>query len=215
MFVKLRMTANPFTVDPDATLPEAMELMERHHIRHLPVLKDGAVVGVLSQGDIDAAGPSRATTFSSGEINYLLHKLKVSKVMTQDPRVIAPDALLEEAALAMRDNKIEMLPVVDNGRLVGVITESAILDSFMDLLGFRDRGTRLWIEATDAVGVLSNISGIMARHGANIIHLAVFRGEAQEQVTVVVGVNTLNTDELEADLADNGFRVVHRLRNSG
>lgn len=213
MFVKLRMTANPFTVRPDNTLPEAMELMATHRIRHLPVVEDGRVVGVLSQGDIDAAGPSRATTFSAGEVNYLLHKLKVAKVMTRDPLVIAPDALLEEAALAMRDNKIEMLPVVEGGRLVGIITESAILDSFIDILGFRDRGTRLWIEATDSPGVLSNLTGIMGRHGANIIHLAVFRGEGLDRTIVVVGVNTARTDDLEADLAANGFQVVHLLRN--
>ncbi len=214
MFVKLRMTANPYTVGPDNTIPEAMALMERHRIRHLPVLDGGRVVGVLSQGDIDAAGPSRATTFSAGEVNYLLHKLKVGTVMTRDPVTIAPDALLEEAALAMRDNKIEMLPVVDAGELVGVITESAILDSFIDILGFRDHGTRLWIEATDAPGVLANLAGIMARHGANIIHLAVFRGEALDRATVVVGVNTRRTDDLEADLHANGFRVVHLIRNS-
>lgn len=213
MFVKLRMTANPFTVGPDNTIPEAVALMIENNIRHLPVVEGGRVVGVLSKGDIDAAGPSKATTFSAGEITYLLHKLKVGKVMSRNPLTISPDALLEEAAVLMRNNKIEMLPVVDHGRLVGVITESAILDSFIDILGFRDHGTRLWIEATDEPGVLSNLTGIMARHGANIIHLAVYRGEGLERATVVVGVNTLKTDDLEADLAANGFRVVHLLRN--
>lgn len=213
MFVKLRMTTNPFTVGPENTIPEAMALMAEHNIRHLPVVEHGRVVGVLSKGDIDAAGPSRATSFSAGEVTYLMNKLKVGKVMSRDPKSIRPDALLEEAALAMRDNRIEMLPVVEDGQLVGVITESAILDSFIDILGFRDRGTRLWIEATDEPGVLANLAGIMARHGANIIHLAVFRGEGLERATVVVGVNTLKTDDLEADLGANGFRVVHLLRN--
>lgn len=213
MFVKLRMTTNPFTVGPENTVPEALALMEERRVRHLPVVEGGRVVGVLSKGDIAAAMPSKATSFSAGEVTYLVNKLKVGKVMSRNPKTIGPDALLEEAALVMRDNKIEMLPVVDGGRLVGVVTESAILDSFIDILGFRDRGTRLWIEATDAPGVLSNLTGIMARHGANIIHLAVFRGEGLERATVVVGVNTLQTNELEADLADNGFRVVHLLRN--
>lgn len=213
MFVKLRMTANPFTVTPETTVPEAVALMIEHKVRHLPVVDGDRVVGVVSKGDIDAAGPSKATTFSAGEITYLLHKLKIGKIMSRNPLTIGPDALLEEAALAMRNNKIEMLPVVEHGRLVGVITESAILDSFIEILGFRDRGTRLWIEATDEPGVLSNLTGIMARHGANIIHLAVFRGEGLERATVVVGVNTLKTDELEADLSANGFRILHLLRN--
>lgn len=213
MFVRTRMTANPWTVRPDQSLPEAAGLMIDHGVRHLPVVEGERVVGVLSKGDVDAAGPSKATSFSAGEITYLMNKLKVAKVMTQNPITIAPDALLEEAAVLMRDNKIEMLPVVENGRLVGIITESSILDSFIDILGFRDPGTRLWVEATDAPGVLSALTGLTARHGANIMHLAVYRGEGLEKATVVVGVNTKRTQELEADLAANGFVVAHRHEN--
>lgn len=212
MFVKLRMTASPFTVAADASLPEAMEIMAAKGVRHLPVMDAGRVVGVLSHSDIAAAGPSRATTFSAGEINYLLEKLKVAKVMTPDPITISPDALLEEAAVLMRDNKIEMLPVVADGRLVGVITESAILDAFIEILGFRDQGTRLTIEATDAPGVLARLTGVTAKHDANIQHLAVYRGEGDRAI-VVVGLNSFNTAEVEADLVAEGFRVLYRLQN--
>ncbi len=212
MFVKLRMTAHPFTVTPETTLPQAMELMAEKGVRHLPVLSEGRVVGVLGPNDIAAAGPSKATTFSAGEINYLLGKLKVTKVMTRDPVTIGPDALLEEAAVLMRDNKVEMLPVVDGDRLVGVITESAILDAFIEILGFRDPGTRLTVDATDAPGVLSQLTSVTATHDANIQHLAVYRGEGDRSI-VVVGLNTLNTEDIEADLADKGFIVLYKLQN--
>lgn len=211
MFVKNRMTANPFTVTPENTIPEAAALMEKHSVRHLPVVSEGHVVGVLSRGDIAAAGPSQATSLSAGEITYLLNKLKVGKVMTREPITISPDALLEEAATAMRDNKIEMLPVVDGDELVGVITESAILDAFIELLGFRDAGTRLTVDASDAPGVLARLAEATARHHANIQHVAVYRGA--DHSTVVVGVNTTNTDALEADLAADGFAVLARLVN--
>lgn len=212
MFVKSRMTAKPFTVTPDNTVPEAVAIMTAQRVRHLPVLSEGRVVGVVSQGDLAAAGPSRATTFSAGEINYLLAKLKVGKVMTRNPILISPDALLEEAAVLMRDNKIEMLPVVDDGKLVGVITESAILDAFIEILGFRDKGTRLTIEAPDSPGTLSRLSGITGQHGANITHLAVYRGMGDHS-TVVVGLNVLDTAELEAEMEAAGFRVLYRLQN--
>lgn len=212
MFVKLRMTAHPFTVTPETTLPEAIALMEAKGVRHLPVVSEGRVVGVLAPSDIAAAGPSKATTFSAGEINYLLAKLKVAKVMTRDPVTISPDALLEEAAVLMRDHRVEMLPVVDGTRLVGVITESAILDAFIEILGFRDQGTRLTVDATDAPGVLSRLGSITAKHHANIQHLAVYRGEGDRSI-VVVGLNTLNTEEIEADLAAEGFVVLYRLQN--
>ena len=212
MFVKLRMTAHPFTVTPETTLPEAIALMEAKGVRHLPVVSEGRVVGVLAPSDIAAAGPSKATTFSAGEINYLLSKLKVAKVMTRDPVTVSPDALLEEAAVLMRDHKVEILPVVDGSRLVGVITESAILDAFIEILGFRDPGTRLTVDATDAPGVLSQLTSVTAHHDANIQHLAVYRGEGDRSV-VVVGLNTLNTDDIEAELTAKGFVVLYRLQN--
>ncbi len=214
MFVKLRMTTNPFTVSPDNTVPEAIAIMNAHKVRHLPVVEHGRVVGVLASSDVAAASPSKATSFSAGEITYLLNKLKVAKVMTPRPVTITPDELLEEAAVAMRTHKIEMLPVVvEDGRLVGVITESAILDAFIDILGFRDQGTRLTIEATDAPGVLSTLTGITAKHGANITHLAVYRGES-DQSTVVLGVNSRNTESLEQDITESGFRIIYKLTNA-
>jgi len=213
MFVRNRMTTSPFTVTPENTLPEAVAVMETRKVRHLPVVSGGRVVGVLSHSDIAAAGPSRATLFSAGEANYLLAKLKVAKVMTRDPVTVAPGALLEEAAVLMRDHKIEMLPVVEDGSLVGVITESAILDSFIEILGFRDPGTRFTVEADDHPGVLADLTGITAKYGANITHLAVYRGQLDRSV-VVLGVNSLNTDQMESDIEAHGFRIVAKLQNA-
>lgn len=209
MFVHQRMTANPFTTTPGTSIPDAAEVMTSRSVRHLPVVDDGRVVGVISLNDIRAALPSKATTLSAQEATYLVSKLDVAKVMSKPALTIGPDALLEEAAVLMRDRKIEMLPVVDDGRLVAVITESDLLDAFIDMLGFRDHGTRLTIEARDEPGVLSKLTGIMGTHHANIQHLAVHRGHLETSV-VVVGVNTLNTEAIEADLAAQGMRVVGR-----
>ncbi|WP_231979639.1 CBS domain-containing protein [Tessaracoccus coleopterorum] len=107
-----------------------------------------------------------------------------------------------------------MLPVVEDDRLIGVITESDILDSFIDVLGFRDQGTRLTIEALDEPGVLSLLTGITAKHQANIQHLAVHRGNLDTSV-VVVGLNTPNTDAIEADLTAAGMRILARRTNAG
>ena len=211
MFVRSRMTANPFTVTPETTIPEAAALLVEHSIRHLPVVSDGRVVGVLSKADIARVSPSPATSLSASEITYLMKKLKVSTAMTPDPLTISPDALLEEAAVVMRDNKVQMLPVVDGDALVGVITESAILDAFIELLGFRESGTRLTVDTNDAPGVLARLGQVTARRHANIQHVAVYRG--QDRSTVVVGVNTPNTEELEQDLAADGFTVVAKLVN--
>lgn len=214
MFVHQRMTTSPFTVSSTDTVPAALEVMQSRGVRHLPVVDAGRVVGVITNSDIASASPSKATTFSAGELNYLLAKLKVSQVMSREPITIFPDALLEEAAVLMRDRKVEMLPVVDANRLVGVITESTILDAFIELLGFRDSGTRLTIEADDVPGALATLSGIMAHHEANISHIAAYRGGLGRSA-VVVGINSLNTDAIEAELAEAGFRVIARLTHTG
>jgi len=211
MFVKTRMTAHPFTVTPKTTVPEAVALLREHAIRNLPVIENGRLVGLVGNHEIAAASPSPATSLAAGEITYLLGKLQVGAIMIKNPVTISPDALLEEAAILMRDHKVEMLPVVENGAVVGVITESAIFDAFVEILGFRDPGTRLTLEATDAPGVMARLAETTARHGANIQHLAVYRG--QEKANVIFGVNTPNTQALEDDLHAAGFTIMARLVN--
>ncbi len=122
------MTPNPITVDPKTTLPEAHRLMKQSHIRRLPVVdsKHGELVGIITLGDIREASPSDATTLSIFELNYLLAKLTVDKIMTRDPITIEPDATIREAAKMMLEHKIGGLPALERGRLVGIITESDI-----------------------------------------------------------------------------------------
>jgi len=212
MFVKNKMTANPFTISPDQTIPDAHEIMAQNGIKRLPVIKNGKLVGIVSKEDILRASPSEATTFSIGEITYLLAKTKISSIMTKNPVTISSKALIEEAATLMRDNDISFLPVVDDGKLVGIITESDIFDSFIELLGFREPGTRLTVEADDAPGIMSNLSGIIGNFGANINHLAVYRG-SNGKSAVVVGINSLNTSEMEKSIENNGFKILYKLQN--
>jgi acetoin utilization protein AcuB len=120
------MTPNPITIDPRTTLPEAHKLMKEHHIRRLPVVDHDKVVGILTLGDIREASPSDANSLSIFELNYLLAKLAVEKIMTRDPIVIAPAATIRESAQLMLEHKIGGLPVVENDKLVGIITESDI-----------------------------------------------------------------------------------------
>lgn len=120
------MTPNPITIQPKTTLPEAHKLMQEAHIRRLPVVDHGRLVGIITLGDVREASPSDATTLSIYELNYLLSKLAVEKIMTREPLTIAPDATIRQAAGLMLENKIGGLPVVQNDRVIGIITESDI-----------------------------------------------------------------------------------------
>lgn len=212
MFVKNKMTTNPFTISPDQTIPDAHEIMAQNGVKRLPVMKNGKLVGIVSKEDIMHASPSKATTLSMGEITYLLAKTKISQIMTKNPVVISSNALLEEAATMMRDHNIGFLPVVDDNKLVGIITESDIFDSFIELLGFREPGTRLTIEADDEPGIMSNLTSIIGKFGANITHVAVYRG-SNGKSAVVIGINSINTADIEKSIEIQGFKILHKLQN--
>jgi CBS domain-containing protein len=120
------MTPDPVTIDPSTTLPEANRLMKECGIRRLPVVEKGKVVGIVTLGDIREASPSNATALSIYELNYLLARLTVGEMMTRDAFTVAPDTSIEAAARIMLEHKIGGLPVIDDSRLVGIITESDI-----------------------------------------------------------------------------------------
>jgi acetoin utilization protein AcuB len=125
--VKSWMTYDVITVSPETTLPEAHRLMTEYQIRRLPVVKNDRIVGIVTRGDIRGAEASEATTLSVWELNYLLSKLKIKRIMTPHPIIISQEATIDEAAQMMLENKISGLPVVDyHGMLVGIITESDI-----------------------------------------------------------------------------------------
>jgi CBS domain-containing protein len=125
--VKDWMTREVVTISSKTTLPEAHRLMMSKRIRRLPVMQKNRLVGIITRGDVRGAEPSGATSLNMWELNYVLSKLEVEKIMTPHPITISPEATIVEAADLMLEHKISGLPVVDKqGALVGIITESDI-----------------------------------------------------------------------------------------
>lgn len=124
--VKDWMTKEVMTASPDISLAKAHRMMTDKKIRRLPVVEQDKLVGILTLGDAREAEPSEATSLSIWEINYLLDQMTVEQVMTKEPIAVGPEITVSEAAKIMLQNKISGLPVVDNGNLVGIITESDI-----------------------------------------------------------------------------------------
>jgi CBS domain-containing protein len=118
------MSSPPLIITPSMSLVAAQRLMQQQHVRRLPVVADGQLIGIITWGDLRAAQPSAATTLSVYEWRALLDKVTVAACMTRDPLTIAPDASVLEAAQLILDHKVSGLPVVSDGRVVGVITES-------------------------------------------------------------------------------------------
>ncbi len=125
--VKDWMTSKVITITPETSLPDAHRLMDDHNIRRLPVEQHGRLVGIVTRGDVRGAEPSDASSLNIWEMNYLLSKLTIDKIMTKNPITIGPEATIEQAARLMLEEKVSGLPVVDDqGSIVGIITESDI-----------------------------------------------------------------------------------------
>ncbi|MBN7772718.1 CBS and ACT domain-containing protein [Clostridium aminobutyricum] len=214
MYVKSKMTANPYTIAYNAPITEVIELMREKNLKRVPVVDGEKVVGMLTHSDIQKVSPTKATTLSIYELNYLLSKTLVKDAMTKNAITVSPDALLEEAAVLMRENRISSLAVVKDNRIVGIITESDIFDSFIDLLGFKEVGSRITIQAADAPGALADIAEIFRSFDSNITRIAVYRG-SNGKSDVVIRTNTINTDQIEKQLNERGYTVEHILKNQG
>ncbi|MEE0776672.1 MAG: CBS domain-containing protein [Bacillota bacterium] len=212
MYVKSRMTANPITVSSETSVADAYELLLKHKVRRLPVVDNGKLVGIVTDKELQQLTPSKATTLSIYEINYLLAKTKVKEAMTTGVYTTTPNALLEEAAVMMRDHKVSALPVLNGEKLVGIITETNIFDAFTDLLGMREIGSRITVSAEDTPGTLSRLTKIISEDGVNINRLAVYRSEGAE-CQIVISINSINTEALEASLNNQGFKVLNVAQN--
>jgi acetoin utilization protein AcuB len=131
MRVKDWMTAPPLTASPDTGVFEARRLMQERRIRHLPVTREDGLLGILSDRDIRLNLPSPANTLSVWEVNYLLARLTVAEVMTRVVITVGADRDVAAAAHLMLEHKIGALPVVADGHLVGIITETDLLRAFL------------------------------------------------------------------------------------
>jgi acetoin utilization protein AcuB len=135
LLVRDWMTKDVITVDVKTPLPQAHTLMKQRRIRRVPVTdRDGRLVGIVTRGDVREASPSNATSLSIYEVHYLLAQLTVDAIMTRNPKTVTPDTSIKEAARIMLESKISGLPVVENDRVVGIITESDIFRGLIERL---------------------------------------------------------------------------------
>lgn len=197
MLVHERMSKHPFTVTEDTPIAQALKFMRDNKVRRLPVLnKKGELVGIVSERDLLYASPSPVTSLSIYEIHYLLAQIKVGEIMTRDVITVSEYTPLEEAARIMADNKIGSLPVVRNGKLVGIITESDLFKIFTEILGARDMGVRLSMLVPEQPGVLAEITRAIADLGGNIISLGTFLGEDPTNRLITIKVADVPQDKL-------------------
>ena len=168
MAVKDFMTRKVVYISPNTTIAHAADMMREQKLHRLPVIENDQLVGLVTEGTIAEASPSKATSLSIYEMNYLLNKTKVGDVMIRDVVTISQFASLEDATYLMLKNKIGILPVVDNEQLYGVITDRDLFTAFLEVSGYGEEGVRLRFVTENKVGVLEQIIRLLVEENLNI-----------------------------------------------
>lgn len=177
MLVEQRMSRPVISIHPDMPIHDARNLFKQEQIRRAPVIKQGKLVGIVSDQDLIDAAPSQATSLSVWEMNYLLSKITIKDIMTKDVITINEDTPIEQAARIMADNKIGGLPVLRDGKVVGMITETDLFKVFLELMGARDNGVRVTALVEDEPGILQKVTEAITSIGGNFISFGQFTGE--------------------------------------
>lgn len=200
MLVGERMSRPVITVSPDAPINDVLAMFRKEHIRRAPVIKNGKLVGIVSQTDLLNASPSPVTTLSVWEMNYLLSKVTVSRVMSKKVRTVNAGTPIEEVARIMADTKIGGLPVMSDGKLVGIITETDLFKIFLEMMGARQKATRVTATIPDQPGTLGKLTKAVAGAGGNIISLGMFTGPDAASKVVTFKVIGLKKNSIRREL---------------
>jgi len=172
MLVKDWMTADPITVGPDTSVMKASQLMKENNIRRLPVLDNsGKLVGIVSDRDLKEASPSKATTLDVHELYYLLSELKVKDIMSRKVFGIKPMDTVEKAAVIMLENKVTGLPVLDDGKVVGILSEGDVFRVLTSITGIYRGGTVFSFVLEDRPGSIKEVADVIRKHGGRMVSI--------------------------------------------
>ena len=202
MFVGERMSRPVITVGLDDPINDVLAMFRKEHIRRAPVINKGKLVGIVSETDLLNASPSDVSTLSIWEMNYLLSKVTVKRVMSKKVITVDVDTPIEEAARIMADNKIGGLPVMNNGRVVGMITETDLFKIFFELMGARQKALRVTATVEDKRGELARVTKAIAAHGGNFISFGMFSGPDANSRVITFKVEGMKQDEIKSALKD-------------
>jgi acetoin utilization protein AcuB len=191
------MSKPVITISPDMPIAEALNMMKVEKVRRFPVVKEGKLLGVVSDKDLLNASPSPVSTLSIWEMNYLLNKISVSEVMVKNVLSVTEDTPIEQAARIMADNKIGGLPVMRDGGVVGMITETDLFKMFLELLGAREMGIRVTVLVVEKPGELAKLTKAISEAGGDFIAFGMFTGLDTTNRMVTFKVTGITLEDLK------------------
>ncbi len=210
MYVQRVMHTELIKVAPDTSLMEAREILEKHKIAHLLVVdaKD-KLVGVVSDRDLKQNWASPAVALSKHELNYLLAKVTVAQIMIKKILTVSPLTTIERAALIMQQERIGALPVLDEGRLVGIITSRDVMQVLLEAIGIDEDSRRLTVICEDRIGFLADMSRLLRDQAINIRSIFAWPDKAFPGFYhIVMRVSAEDGDRAVAVLENHGYKVM-------
>ena len=207
MAVKDFMTRKVVYISPDTTVAHAADIMREQGLHRLPVIENDKLVGLVTEGTIAEASPSKATSLSIYEMNYLLNKTKIKDVMIRKVITVSQYASLEDATYLMLKNKVGILPVVDNEQVYGVITDRDIFKAFLEVSGYGEEGVRARFVTEDEVGVLEHIVRLLVEENLNISNTVNIPRKDGKVVIEVQIDGKVDLESLKKKFEDNQIHV--------
>jgi acetoin utilization protein AcuB len=214
MLIGKRMSHSVIYVTPETSVIDALNLMRSEHVRRLPVLKRGKLVGIVADTDLLNASPSPVTNVSIWDLTYHLSKLAVGEIMTKEVLTVTEDTPIEEAARIMADHRIGGLPVMRNDYVIGMITETDLFKLFLEMLGARQYGIRMTVLLLEEPGQLARLTQAIASLGGNVVALGTFAGEHPGNRLITCKIEGVDLEQLRARIEPIVERMVD-IRESG
>jgi len=212
MLVKSWMTTDVITIDEETSVMKASQLMKENNVRRLPVMRKGQLVGIVSDRDLKEASPSKATTLDVHELYYLLSELKVKDIMSSNVATVGPDETVEIAAVRMLENGISGLPVVEEGRLVGILTQKDVFKVLISITGIYRGGVQFAFNLSDRPGSIKEVADVIRAYGGSMVSILSSYDSCEEGCrNVYIRIDSLPEAKLKALIAEleQNFILIH------
>lgn len=208
MLVKLWMRREVITIASDETIANACSLMNEHRIRRIPVIDhEHKLLGIISKEDLKNALPSSVDARHDVTSRALANQVKVNTFMTQTPITVTPTDTLEKVAYLMRNHKIGGIPVIEENILVGIITESDIFDAFVEVLGGKNKDTRIELSMNHDSTIIYKVFDVLAMYNASINNIAICNSHSTKSKTMTLRIESEQLQEIVDELWAIGCRI--------
>ncbi|MDN4493705.1 acetoin utilization AcuB family protein [Ureibacillus aquaedulcis] len=206
MIIEEIMNKDVHSLAPSDTVKDAIKIMREKKIRHLPIVDEREkVVGIITAHDLKNILPSSVKEDS----NFTTYETTLEKIMVKNPLIGHPLDFIEEVALTLYESKISCLPIVSGGKLVGIVTTTDLLYTYIELTGANRPSSKIDIRVKDKPGILSDITEIFKKHHANVLSVLVYPSSHHTENKIIsVRVQIINPLSIIEDLRKEGFDVL-------